>query len=126
MAAQCEFIGEKKKKKKIEIVVEFSVTEECCVGWELLALALDPKQKTSQLWNSLAEAKVRAVHSTEHTGETQATVLHKASAYIPRGQEEAFAITLLSFHHGKLPEVAAAEVQWLKASQGSPLKFVLF
>lgn len=62
---------------------------------ELLALVLHPKWKTSQLWNSLAEAKVRAVESTECMGETQAFVSHKAPAYVARGQMETVT-TLLS------------------------------
>lgn len=53
---------------------------------------------------------MRTVQSTERMGETQATGLRKAPAYIPRGQMEAVTTTLLSFHHGKLPDVAAAAV----------------
>lgn len=64
---------------------------------ELLTLVLHPEWKTSQLWNSLAEAKVRAVQSTECMGETQTFVSHKAPAYIPRGQMEAVTALHSSF-----------------------------
>jgi len=41
-------------------------------------------------------------------GEIQATTLHKAPSYIPRGQMEVVRATLLSFHCAKLPEVTTA------------------